>query len=79
VLVYRWRWTGGAEWTDAKLEKGAKKVHFLVLSPTQQAMPLFEVEIKGRASGKLRAARWTGKGEPSFGDGEQYRIRARTN
>jgi len=77
VLVYRWRWMGGEEWTEVKLEKGAKKVHFLVLNPTQQAMPLFEVEIKGRASGKLRAARWTGKGEPSFDDGEQYRIRAR--
>jgi hypothetical protein len=81
-LVYRWRWAGTEQWSEVKLPQGGKKVHFLLLSPTQQqqeALPRFEVEVKGRASGKLQAARWTGKGEPTYDDGERYRIRARKN
>jgi Caspase domain len=76
-LIYRWRWSGQQEWNNERLEPGTKKVHALPLSNGQQAVPDFEAEIKGKKASALRAGKWTGKGSPSFEDGESYCIQSR--
>jgi hypothetical protein len=77
TIAYRWRWTGQQAWNDDSLAVGEKKVHFLPLKDTQQALPDLEVEINGRMMPSRKAGKWSGEGDPKFDDGRSYLLGAR--
>ncbi|HKI35994.1 MAG TPA: caspase family protein [Gemmataceae bacterium] len=73
---YRYRWSGEKEWKEGTIPEQGRVVHELAVAEGAK-VPDFEIEAGANSeSGKatLKPAKWTGKGRPSYKDGQKYDI-----
>jgi len=74
LFPFRYRWSGQLEWKKEHLERNKQTVLWTEVKPGVP-LPRLEIEsIKDKEKGELAARKWRGLGEPSFSDGELFRI-----
>lgn len=73
-IKYRYRWTGEKDWQMGTIAVGKKIHHWTPLKGN--TLPQFEIEAthKFTERGELKPAKWTGKGDPAYTNGEEYKI-----